>query len=173
MMAPHEVMAWLEQRVRADGECLVWVGCTNSAGHPTASLEGRKSVAVRPWLWSKLKRPLQNGRRLVVRCDNLQCLNLAHARPLWTSQINREIAARGGYTTPARQVAARRNGSAASPYGDEIVERVRELRAAGHTLEQIEQATGVPLTTASRWCRLERRTPCLPAASAFTFRGAP
>lgn len=170
-MTPSEIAAWLEQRVREEEGCLVWTMGVNSGGHPIASVDGKRSRAVRPWLYERLGGSLC-GRRIVAACGNDRCMNRKHWKALLPGQINRLMVREGRFVTQRRRAALLRNGLMNSPYSDAQVAEARRLRAEGLTLVRIQERTGIPFSSVSKFCRGERRRPTLPAASVFSWAGS-
>jgi hypothetical protein len=169
-----EVKAWLEARVR-DGEhgCLIWTMSINGAGHPIASVEGKRSRAVRPWLFGKLVRQPDPGMRLVPTCRDLRCLNVRqHCAELLPGQVNELLVAEGRWNTPKRLAANVRNGLLCSNYSEDQIAAARRLRNEGQVLKKIAESTGIHLSTVSRVCRGERRRDqVVPGSSVFSWRG--
>lgn len=68
----------LRSRCTEEGECLLWNGAVNSAGHPTASIEG-KAVLVRRFAYVNLYgKTIHPGRCLVSSCGNKTCCSEPH-----------------------------------------------------------------------------------------------
>lgn len=168
-MTREEVIAWLEARVRLEEEtgCLLWTMAVNGEGSPIASVDGVRSRAVRPWLCRQLKGEIPQGHRLLPRCKNRRCLNLAHAQAMTISDINRQLAADGHYRSIARRMACRR-----TLYSDDLVAEARRLRfQEGMTLKAVAAAVGMHFSNVSRICRGESRLPAAPGASVFSLGG--
>lgn len=171
-MKRADVVAWLEQRVRADEDCLLWVMAVNGAGTPVASVDGLRARNVRRWLYEQLVGPLDAQEKVLPKCRNRRCLARQHFAVLVPAQVNALISAEGGYNTPARVLAQQRVGRSCSPNTMADAERARQLRAEGKVLREIAEATGMSLSVTSRVCRGERWSSVAPAASVFTWRGA-
>ena len=150
------VMAYLEPRCVEDGDCLLWQLACNGAGNPVASLEGRRSVPVRRWVWQGLNpgRILTGELRVVPSCGNALCM--AHLQALTPSAVNRAIAARGGFSTPAFRKARRDAGRAQGKLTLADARMIRHRRwVLGETLTAIKPDYPVSLSVLSHICRGE------------------
>jgi hypothetical protein len=171
-MTREEVLAWLEARVEMEGGCMRWRLSVNGAGHPIASVDGKRSRAVKPWLFRQLKGETQPNRKLMPRCNDQRCVNVDHMLQLLPRQVNLRLVKQGRFMTPARLAANRRNGLKCRKYSDDQIVEARRLRATGLTYAEISDKTGIARRTVSRICRGECRTEGLASTSAFLFRGS-
>lgn len=161
--------AWIADRADEDGDCLVWTLGTNNQGAPMARVDG-DMVNVRRWLFACTTARLRAGIRVVAECGNPRCL--AHLVPMTGSELNKWIAKRGGYSTPARRLASRRSARAVAKYTEDQVRAARELRGQGLKLHEVEARTGVPWHYVSQIFLGKAWSEQMPGASAFTRRAA-
>lgn len=153
-------IAYLQARAVEDTHgCWLWRLAVNSAGHPVATIDGKFSRLVRRWAWDRLhsrQSRLREADRVLMSCASDRCVNPAHFIRSKPADVNAAIAARGGFSTPARRAAARRSGAATSPIADADIPVIR-ARAAVETLAAIAADYGVHISTVSRICRHESR----------------
>lgn len=155
-MTPDQVRAFLAPRTEQLGDCLLWTKATNSAGAPVASIEGVRARAVRRWVWECFHPGYVLGvRRIVPICGDSLCLEPGHQASRSPSDVNKMIAARGGFSTVARRVACRRSGRALSPLTIDDVRAIRARRAGGEKLASITADYPVDLSAIARICRGE------------------
>ena len=152
-MKKPQILEYLTQRSDEIGECLVWTGATNSAGHPVASIGGRRAIPVRRWAWEAWHGIEAGELRVVTQCGTLRCVHPACSLAMTVTGVNRRIAARGGMSTPAARMARTRNGRKQSPLTMDDARAIRALRDEGKTLAAIAQAYPVSVDTIGRICR--------------------
>jgi hypothetical protein len=151
----HEIRAFLASRTTACGDCLLWTMATNSAGAPVASIEGVRSRPARRWVWESLNGPA-GTKRLMPTCGRPLCLEPSHQTALEPSDINRAIAARGGFQTPAFRRARREAGRARGKLTLADARMIRHRRLVqGETLVAIRRDYPVSLSVLSHICRGE------------------
>jgi hypothetical protein len=169
-MTRNEVRSWLDARVRKEDGCLIWVGATNSGGHPVASVDGVRARSVRRWLHEQLIGPV-DCMRIVMKCRVTLCLDHTHFSLLTPGEFNHLLAAEGRYSSMKRIAACRRNGRRGSAHTAADAERARQLRAEGSTLREISAATGMSISVVHLVCAGKSWKATAPAASVFTWRG--
>lgn len=155
-MKRADVLAYLRDRCHEVGECLVWRLATNGAGHPVASIGGRRSIPVRRWAWEAWNGKKAGDLMVVSNCGTLRCVHPACSEALTSTGVNRAIAARGGMSTPAVRMARTRNGRKVSPLTMDDARAIRARRADGQTLAKIAEDYPVSMDTISKICNGKR-----------------
>lgn len=113
---------WLAERVRQDGECLVWTGYSHQ-GQPKAKMGGRNMPPfnVRRAVWHAAGQPLRKGHMIRCTCDTPNCVALEHlVQVRWGTPmvgVKRDPLAVARYAATVR---------ASSKITDEAVAEIRE-----------------------------------------------
>lgn len=152
-MTRDDVEKYLKVRTIEEGGCWIWQLACTGAGHPVASIGGRRALSVRRWAWEQWHGREAGDRRIVPTCRNPKCVNPQHAQAMTPGDVNRWLAANGRMSTAAVRISRARNAQKRSPLTIEDVRAIRARRAAGETLEQIRSDYPVSLDAIGRICR--------------------
>lgn len=169
-------------RCRVDDEtkCWVWAGALNDGGFPVVRIPAgvlRETACVTNprrvgWLLSGRK---LGEREMVIRtCDTLLCVRPDHAKVGSRTDVNRQAAARGSYSTPERlaHLTRARMKSAVDP---EKVRAAEAQFAEGATVREASERVGIDRETARRirnGSHIHQTRGVLPLASVFAWRPA-
>jgi hypothetical protein len=139
---------WLRARTVEEGECLIWTQCCNGNGHPSATINRKRSLSVRRWVYEQyIGSPA--GKHIVPTCGNRKCVNPAHLKAVTSSEKNRLA----NWGTSAVTLSRQRTGRSGSPLTIEAVRAMRAERAQGAKLSDLSAKYGVHESRVSSICR--------------------
>lgn len=76
----------LDNRVRREGDCIVWDGYVNQHGYGRINVGGNRLRVVHHLAWEQTKGPIPEGKELDHICFNRACINVDHLRPVTKSE---------------------------------------------------------------------------------------
>lgn len=145
----HDAAAYIEERVRRDGEHWMWIGAVSN-GWPKVSLRldgAYHGFGARALVWEVHRGKIPAGDKIIADCGRALCVNPDHLRL-------RPLADPGETVADRRRAEQRGRADAKRQALDDLAEQVRVLKAQGLTFTAIEKRTGI---TRSRAHWLMRR----------------
>lgn len=132
-------------------ECWHWCGATNAFGYGRFSVNGRAQVAHRI-SYEAFVGPIPAGMSVLHKCDNPFCVNPDH---LWLgtySDNRRDCQAKGRWKMKTPKRGFSHHSAVITP---EMLETMRQLRAAGLSYARIAARVGIHTMTA--WAALTNK----------------
>jgi len=148
---PHLQRKWdmdyLRARCTEEGECLLWDGALNSAGHPTASIAGKATLVRRFAYASIYGKQLPPGRRLVSLCGNPRCCAENCLRSKTVSEVLKLAYAVWKRNDPGYTQAMQRR---CAPIAKLSLAKAEAIRASGKRYQDVAAEEGISLECARR-----------------------
>lgn len=152
-----EMLAYLQENVRADGDCLVWAGPFCGGTQQPKVMWRRKEYRARRLLLALSGEPVE-GRIVYSVCGEQRCMNRKHLRAGSRADSNRQIAKDGKTLTGARRTLASLKGHAKrARLSVNDAQDVLRMRAEGQTMASIGECYGVSLQAVSQAIAAWRR----------------
>ena len=76
----------LDNRVRTEGDCLIWTGSVNQWGYGRTKTQNGGLRVVHHLAWERANGPIPDGMELDHVCFNRACINTDHLRPATKSE---------------------------------------------------------------------------------------
>lgn len=150
---PEQMLAWLTEHVRIDGDCRIWAG-RKRRGLPIVQWRHDRWMA-RRLLWTLSGRELPHGHMVFDTCGNRGCMNLKHLRAGTRDEMYK-VAPRKHSAGIGVKVAIAVAGRA--KLGVRERDSVARMRADGMTFTEIGRRYGVTGCAVSqavaRWSRM-------------------
>lgn len=124
--------------VQVDGDCIIWTGTSDPVRGPMIHWRGM-AVPVRRLLWTLSGRELTTSQSLRCRCEDQNCLRLAHLR-----KENRVEALIG---KPLSLVHKKRIAETKRQRSRVSQEMVAQIRSSDQSVKQIAAMTNVSIST--------------------------
>lgn len=153
-----------------EGECLLWVGPFSTNGYPIMIVRKGK-VHLRRVVWNlehglAWNAPAERSHRVVMRCGNKACINVAHMDNMHERSIQALAAAKGSYHKPSR-LAACTAAARARPSNKLTMEIAEQIRADQGTYDELAKKYGCNRSLIGRIKRYEYWRPAVKGASIF------
>jgi len=153
-MTTDQMLEYLRSRSIDTGDCWIWTGWTRPDGLPMASLEGRRGVVIRRWIWETQHQQPAGGWQVIASCGNVRCVNPDHvkrasgaekARIFWSHTPTRTAVS----TRLKKSAAARKNSRLTAS----DVAEIRLRHADGESLTELARRYSVARTTITKIVR--------------------
>ena len=125
----------LMERMTEDGDCYLWTGSTNAAGHPKLHDQPTRRV-----IWRLVHGEIPEGKMITTTCSQSTCLCPEHLALTTKSEISRKVAQRHDFIL--RKSAANAK-SARDKLGKITMEMAREIRESERTGRDLARELGV------------------------------
>lgn len=135
---------------KEDGDCLIWQGGTNSAGHPKSPARRedgtRTSVSTRRLMWVAVHGSVDSKARITVTCGNSRCLEPTHLKAATVSEVSIQSNARLHVKAKRFATCAKQKRTGQTKLSIEIA---REIRSRDTTIDEEAKRYGVHRTLVS------------------------
>lgn len=156
-LSADEMLAYLQEHVHAEGDCLVWAGPFCGGTQQPKVMWRRKEYRARRLLLA-LSGVHVDGRIVYSVCGEQRCMNRAHLRAGTRADSNRQIARDGKTMTGARRSLSSLLGHAKrARLSVHDAQDVLRMRAEGVTLDAIGERYGVTAQCVSAAIKTWRR----------------
>lgn len=156
-MTDAEMLAYLQEHVHAEGDCLVWAGPFCGGTQQPKVMWRRKEYRARRLLLA-LSGVHVDGRIVYSVCGEQRCMNRTHLRAGTRCDSNRQIALDGKTMTGARRSLSSLLGHAKrARLSVHDAQDVLRMRAEGVTLDAIGKRYGVSVQAVSQAIKAWRR----------------
>lgn len=155
-MTTDEMVEYLRSKSTDTGDCWLWTGWSRACGLPVASIEGKRGVIVRRWIWETKNQQPAGGWQVIASCGNIRCVNPDHVKRASASEKARIFWSR----TPTRTaVSTRLKKSAAARKNSTLtaanVAEIRLRYAEGESLRDLAERYSVARNTITKICRYQ------------------
>lgn len=128
----------LSQRVKQDGDCLLWQGCCGSRGYGCMAVGKKNREATHRIAWAIANNAVPpKGAHVMHSCDRPACVNPLHLS-IGTAKDNQRDCLSKGRRNPLR---GSRHPS--SRYTEDQIIQAAALFAAGNTYAQVSATVGI------------------------------
>ena len=140
-----EVRQWITDRLRPDGDCLLWDGSQDLAGYGV-HIWNRKRWRVHRLMWTLENGPIPERCIVMHSCDRPECAFIGHLSVGSVADNNRDRAARG------RSYRGSRHNPHSARLGKEDGDKFR-MEAARLSITRLALRWGISRATAANWRR--------------------
>lgn len=144
-MTLQELAAYIRDRCRVDGDCLLWMGAVNQRGTPVFRMKCCGTRDPRRVYWEASGRELKHGHVFLKPACDERCLEPAHQHHV-TRRRSAQIAAKQGrMSCGAAHALAIRNAIRSKPHvilSEEIAAKLRERYAEIGNAAQVAREFG-------------------------------
>ncbi len=151
---PPEKRFWPKVREGAPDECWEWQGSRLKTGYGQFAVSRSRAALAHRMSWELANGPIPDGMHVLHHCDNPPCVNPAHLF-LGSNEDNiadrvakgRSPAGRHHWTAQRPNRVARGSRSGTAKLSEADAGKIRELRRAGYTQQEIADRFGVSRAT--------------------------